>query len=60
MKGTLAQELDFEHEGQNAERCSKELSKLGYVYVPEIYWDKCSKVNHHNMHLYIVHDIMLK
>ena len=44
MKKTLADELDFEHEGQSGERCAKELSHLNFVYVPKIYWNKTSKV----------------
>ncbi|XP_074644824.1 putative aarF domain-containing protein kinase 5 isoform X2 [Tubulanus polymorphus] len=43
LKGTLADELDFEKEGQNAERCQRELKHLKYAYVPKIDWDKTSK-----------------
>ncbi|XP_067416243.1 uncharacterized aarF domain-containing protein kinase 5 isoform X2 [Emydura macquarii macquarii] len=43
LKGTLAQELDFENEGRNAERCARDLRHLPYVVVPKIHWDKCSK-----------------
>lgn len=44
LKGTLAQELDFENEGQNGERCARELEQLKYIHVPRIHWDKTSKV----------------
>ncbi|XP_059021414.1 uncharacterized aarF domain-containing protein kinase 5 isoform X2 [Mustela lutreola] len=43
LKGTLAQELDFENEGQNAERCARELRHFRYVVVPRVHWDVCSK-----------------
>ena len=45
MKGTLAQELDFVNEGQNSERCQRDLQHLGYVYVPQVHWDKTSTVS---------------
>ncbi|XP_045142638.1 uncharacterized aarF domain-containing protein kinase 5 [Echinops telfairi] len=44
LKGTLAQELDFENEGRNAERCAKDLQHFSYVVVPRVHWDKTSKV----------------
>ncbi|XP_037658573.1 uncharacterized aarF domain-containing protein kinase 5 isoform X2 [Choloepus didactylus] len=44
LKGTLAQELDFENEGRNAERCARELTHFRYVVVPRVHWDKSSKV----------------
>jgi len=43
LKETLAKELDFENEGRNGERCSRELSHLPYVYVPKIDWQRTSK-----------------
>ncbi|XP_074842561.1 putative aarF domain-containing protein kinase 5 isoform X2 [Carettochelys insculpta] len=43
LKGTLAQELDFENEGRNAERCARDLRRFPYVVVPKVHWDKCSK-----------------
>ncbi|XP_054674558.1 uncharacterized aarF domain-containing protein kinase 5 [Grus americana] len=43
LKGTLARELDFENEGRNAERCARDLRHCGYVVVPRVHWDKCSK-----------------
>ena len=45
LKGTLAQELDFENEGRNGERCFKDLKCFPYVHVPKIHWDKTSKVS---------------
>ncbi|KAM6148282.1 putative aarF domain-containing protein kinase 5 [Rhynchocyon petersi] len=43
LKGTLAQELDFEKEGRNAERCARDLQHFSYVVVPRVHWDKTSK-----------------
>ncbi|KAM9626830.1 putative aarF domain-containing protein kinase 5 [Trichechus inunguis] len=43
LKGTLAQELDFENEGHNAERCARDLGHCHYVVVPRVHWDKTSK-----------------
>ncbi|XP_048214437.1 uncharacterized aarF domain-containing protein kinase 5 isoform X2 [Perognathus longimembris pacificus] len=43
LKGTLAQELDFENEGRNAERCAQELKHFRYVVVPRVHWEKSSK-----------------
>ncbi|KAK3921273.1 putative aarF domain-containing protein kinase 5 [Frankliniella fusca] len=43
IKETLEQELDFINEGKNAERCSKELSKFPYIYVPKVDWDLTTK-----------------
>lgn len=43
LKHTLAQELDFENEGQNAERCAQDLQKLPYVLIPHVHWDYTSK-----------------
>jgi len=43
LKETLAKELDFENEGRNGERCTRELSHLPYVYVPKIEWNLTSK-----------------
>ncbi|XP_006830843.1 PREDICTED: uncharacterized aarF domain-containing protein kinase 5 [Chrysochloris asiatica] len=43
LKGTLAQELDFENEGRNAERCARDLQHFHYVVVPRVHWDKTSK-----------------
>ncbi|XP_032465445.1 uncharacterized aarF domain-containing protein kinase 5 isoform X13 [Phocoena sinus] len=43
LKGTLAQELDFENEGRNAERCARELQHFRYVVVPRVHWDVSSK-----------------
>ncbi|XP_064410030.1 uncharacterized aarF domain-containing protein kinase 5 isoform X1 [Latimeria chalumnae] len=43
LKGTLSQELDFENEGRNSERCAQELKQFKFVVVPKVYWDKTSK-----------------
>ena len=45
MKGTLAQELDFENEAKNAERCFSELRHFPFVYVPNVFWNLTSKVS---------------
>lgn len=44
MKATLAEELDFIHEGKNAEHCQNDLKHLKYIYVPKVDWKKTSKV----------------
>ncbi|XP_069478049.1 uncharacterized aarF domain-containing protein kinase 5 [Ambystoma mexicanum] len=43
LKGTLAQELDFENEGRNSERCAQELKCFQFIVVPKVHWDKTSK-----------------
>ncbi|XP_070320464.1 uncharacterized aarF domain-containing protein kinase 5 isoform X4 [Odocoileus virginianus] len=43
LKGTLAQELDFENEGRNAERCARELQHFRHVVVPRVHWGMSSK-----------------
>ncbi|CAH2286298.1 Hypothetical predicted protein [Pelobates cultripes] len=43
LKGTLSQELDFENEGRNSERCAQDLKALPYIHVPRVYWDLTSK-----------------
>ncbi|RUS84736.1 hypothetical protein EGW08_007478 [Elysia chlorotica] len=43
LKQTLRQELDFENEAKNGERCSRDLSHLKFIYVPKIHWDHTSK-----------------
>ncbi|KAE8600042.1 hypothetical protein XENTR_v10017446 [Xenopus tropicalis] len=43
LKGTLSQELDFENEGRNSERCARDLQSLPYVTVPRVHWDRTSK-----------------
>nr|KAF6276837.1 aarF domain containing kinase 5 [Pipistrellus kuhlii] len=43
LKGILAQELDFENEGRNAERCARDLKHFSYVVVPRVFWDMSSK-----------------
>lgn len=44
LKGTLAQELDFENEAKNSERCAEELKHFNFVVVPKVYWEQTSKV----------------
>ncbi|MCI4391747.1 hypothetical protein PGIGA_G00137960 [Pangasianodon gigas] len=43
LKGTLAQELDFENEGRNSERCAEELKHFKFVIIPKVFWDLTSK-----------------
>uniref|UniRef100_G1NTT6 AarF domain containing kinase 5 n=1 Tax=Myotis lucifugus TaxID=59463 RepID=G1NTT6_MYOLU len=43
LKGILAQELDFENEARNAERCAQDLKHFHYVVVPRVFWDVSSK-----------------
>ncbi|KAK1331792.1 hypothetical protein QTO34_007468 [Cnephaeus nilssonii] len=43
LKGILAQELDFENEARNAERCAQDLKHFHYVVVPRVFWDMSSK-----------------
>ncbi|KAM5158356.1 putative aarF domain-containing protein kinase 5 [Mantella aurantiaca] len=43
LKQTLAQELDFENEGRNGERCAKHLTDLSYVIIPRVHWKITSK-----------------
>ncbi|XP_062291566.1 uncharacterized aarF domain-containing protein kinase 5 isoform X1 [Scomber scombrus] len=43
LKGTLAQELDFENEARNSERCAEELKHLKFVVVPKVFWEQTSK-----------------
>ena len=44
LKGTLAQELDFENEAKNSERCAEELKHFSFVTVPKVFWELTSKV----------------
>lgn len=39
------QELDFIHEGHNAERCAKDLKKFDYVHIPTIDWNLTTKAS---------------
>ncbi|XP_074023435.1 uncharacterized aarF domain-containing protein kinase 5, partial [Numenius arquata] len=43
LRGRLAQELDFENEGRNAERCARDLQHLPGLMVPRVHWERCSK-----------------
>lgn len=45
LKETLAQELDFENEARNSERCAQELKHLSFVCVPKVFWEQTSKVS---------------
>ncbi|XP_050074324.1 uncharacterized aarF domain-containing protein kinase 5 [Anopheles maculipalpis] len=38
LQGTLREELDFVHEGKNAERCANDLARFAFVYVPKVLW----------------------
>ncbi|KAH8339502.1 hypothetical protein KR074_010781, partial [Drosophila pseudoananassae] len=38
LKKNLVQELNFEQEGRNAERCAADMKKLKYVHVPKVHW----------------------
>ncbi|KAK2584251.1 hypothetical protein KPH14_006662 [Odynerus spinipes] len=40
---TLAQELNFEIEGKNAERCAENVKQHDYVHVPKVYWNLSTK-----------------
>ncbi|XP_056438536.1 uncharacterized aarF domain-containing protein kinase 5 isoform X2 [Gadus chalcogrammus] len=43
LKETLAQELDFENEAKNSERCAVELNHLKFIVVPKVFWKETSK-----------------
>ncbi|KAM3858620.1 putative aarF domain-containing protein kinase 5 [Diretmus argenteus] len=43
LKGTLAQELDFENEARNSERCAEELKHFKFIVVPKVFWEQSSK-----------------
>lgn len=43
LKGTLAQELDFENEARNSERCAEELKHFKFVVVPKVFWEQTNK-----------------
>ncbi|XP_038143669.1 uncharacterized aarF domain-containing protein kinase 5 isoform X2 [Cyprinodon tularosa] len=43
LKGTLAQELDFENEARNSERCASDLKHFHFVVVPKVFWEQTSK-----------------
>lgn len=44
LRKNLVQELNFVQEGQNAERCAKDLRSLRYVHVPKIHWSHTKTV----------------
>ncbi|XP_052860950.1 uncharacterized aarF domain-containing protein kinase 5 [Anopheles cruzii] len=39
LQGSLREELDFVHEGNNSERCAQDLQHIRAVYVPKVHWD---------------------
>ncbi|XP_055625362.1 uncharacterized aarF domain-containing protein kinase 5 [Toxorhynchites rutilus septentrionalis] len=39
LQDNLREELDFIHEGKNAERCAEDLKKHDYVYIPKVLWE---------------------
>ncbi|KAJ8273299.1 hypothetical protein GJAV_G00099980 [Gymnothorax javanicus] len=43
LKGTLAQELDFENEARNSERCARDLKHFKFIIVPKVFWEQTSK-----------------
>ncbi|KAM4630406.1 putative aarF domain-containing protein kinase 5 isoform 2-T2 [Polymixia lowei] len=43
LKGTLGQELDFENEARNSERCADELKHFKFIVVPKVFWKQTSK-----------------
>ncbi|XP_051925891.1 uncharacterized aarF domain-containing protein kinase 5 [Hippocampus zosterae] len=43
LKGTLAQELDFENEARNSERCANDLKHFKFIVVPKVFWEQTSK-----------------
>lgn len=43
VRKNLEQELDFVNEGNNAERCAKDLKRLSFVYVPKVNWNLTTK-----------------
>ncbi|KAI6659751.1 aarF domain-containing protein kinase 5-like isoform X2 [Oopsacas minuta] len=43
IKKNLKEELDFEKEARNSEKCQEGLRLLGYVYVPKVFWKYTSK-----------------
>lgn len=38
------QELDFVHEGKNAERCAADMAKFDYIHVPQVHWNLTTTV----------------
>ncbi|XP_055531652.1 uncharacterized aarF domain-containing protein kinase 5-like [Wyeomyia smithii] len=43
LQSTLREELDFVHEGQNAEECARDLRKHSRIYVPKVLWEYTNK-----------------
>lgn len=38
-------ELDFIHEGRNAEQCAADMKKFDFIHVPNVRWDLTSTVS---------------
>jgi len=38
LRKNLVLELNFLQEGQNAERCAKDMEKFSFVHVPKVHW----------------------
>lgn len=43
FKKSITSELDYEHEGRNADLMAKQFEDDPQVYIPEIYWDYTTK-----------------
>ncbi|MBR7554995.1 ABC1 kinase family protein [Allobacillus sp. GCM10007491] len=43
FKKAIKDELDYEHEGRNADMMAKQFENDSTVYIPEIYWDYTTK-----------------
>lgn len=43
LRGSLLEELDFVHEGKNAEKCMEQLKDINGFYVPKVRWDLTNK-----------------
>ncbi|XP_053688042.1 uncharacterized aarF domain-containing protein kinase 5 isoform X2 [Sabethes cyaneus] len=43
LQSTLREELDFVHEGKNAEKCANDLRKHSHIYVPKVLWEYTNK-----------------
>lgn len=43
MINKFQKELDFVHEGKNAERCAEELKKFNFIHIPTVDWELTTK-----------------
>ena len=43
LKDTMSRELDFVEEGNNSEKCKKDLAHLKFIYVPDVLWSCTSQ-----------------